>query len=83
MTLTANIVPNSMGTINRRTVKFMYPKKFADLTRNLCLADSLPTQNESITLEFLNGNDYYPDVIQTEKRRAARWNCCLRVWVRF
>ena len=67
MTITANIVPNITGTITRKIARFTSPKKFTDLTRNLAMADSIPTKNESITLELLIGNDYYLDIIEAEK----------------
>ncbi|XP_045176576.2 uncharacterized protein LOC123537084 [Mercenaria mercenaria] len=49
MTLTANIVPDITGTVNRKTTTFTSTKKFTDLTRNLTLADTIPKKDEIIT----------------------------------
>ncbi|XP_053388626.1 uncharacterized protein LOC128551737 [Mercenaria mercenaria] len=67
MTLTANIVPNITGTISRKAVRLKSQSKFDSLTKDLILADNIPTHNETETLDLLIGNDYYLDIVQTEK----------------
>ena len=39
----------------------------SELTRNLVLADTVPNKTESDSPELLVGNDYYLDIIETEK----------------
>ncbi|XP_053406426.1 uncharacterized protein LOC128559229 [Mercenaria mercenaria] len=67
MTLSANIIPSITGTIHRNQIKFHSPNKFAELTRNLSLADTIPTQNETIKIDLLIGNDFYLEIIRSEK----------------
>jgi len=67
MTISANIVPNISGTIHRYLVPVSRSGKFAELTRYLQMADTIPTDKESETLELLIGNDYYLDLINSEK----------------
>ena len=67
MKLTANIVPNISGAIQRSPVGFAQSELLHGLTRNLKLADNIPVKTESTPFELLIGNDYYLDIVETEK----------------
>lgn len=45
MAVSANIVPNITGTITHKPIRRQSPVKFKELTRNLSLADSIPSDS--------------------------------------
>lgn len=65
-TIRANIVPTISGTIQRNSVKLV-SSQIEHLVRSIELADSIPTESESSTIELLIGNDYYLDLILSKK----------------
>ncbi len=67
MSMTANIVPSISGVIQRHPISLEHKEKLLALTQNLTLADTIPTETESNSLELLVGNDYYLDIIESEK----------------
>ncbi|XP_045205909.2 uncharacterized protein LOC123558098 [Mercenaria mercenaria] len=67
MTITANIVPNITGSIQRKPVKISDRVGFDSLVKNLDLADTMPKDIQTGTVELLIGNDYYLDIILGHK----------------
>lgn len=67
MTITANIVPNITGVIQRKPVTISDRKRFDALVENLSLADTVPAEIESDTVDLLLGNDFYLDIILGHK----------------
>ena len=65
--LSANIVPNITGTIQRRSVSLLDKKRFEELSKNLVLADNIPKERESDKVDLLIGNDYYLDSVTGDK----------------
>ncbi|XP_052771144.1 uncharacterized protein LOC128210829 [Mya arenaria] len=72
MTMSANIVQNISGAIQRNPVNKTQLENLAELTRNLNLADTIPTETETNSLELLIGNDYYLDIIEAEKIKVGQ-----------
>ena len=67
MSIFANVVPTITGTIQRKQIHVKERHNLETLTENLCLADSIPSQIESSTIDLLIGNDYYLDIIMGHK----------------
>ncbi len=65
--MTANIVPKITGTIQRKPVKLCEQEYFRNMTQNLRMADTIPTELETDTVHLLIGNDYYLDLILPHK----------------
>ena len=63
----ANIVPIISGTIQRKAINLCSSKHMDHLIRSLDIADALPSETESSTVELLVGNDYYLDLILSQK----------------
>lgn len=61
--ITANIVPTITGTIYRKPVNLCKQDIFKSMTQHLNLADTLPTEVETDTIQLLIGNDYYLDIV--------------------
>ncbi|CAG2249226.1 unnamed protein product [Mytilus edulis] len=57
--LVANIVPVISGCVHRKSLTMEHLKHFV---KEVELADELPFQNESSSIELLIGNDYYLDL---------------------
>ena len=66
LNLSANIVPTISGTIQRKSMK-LSSEHLEHLVKSVELADSIPSENESSTTELLIGNDFYLDVILSQK----------------
>lgn len=67
MTVTANIVPSITGNIQRKPMKLCEKQEFKNLTRNLPLADSVPEEVQTDSIELLIGNDYYMDILLPDR----------------
>jgi hypothetical protein len=67
MTMTANIVPKISGMLHRSAVNKIQLEKLSQMTRNLHLADTIPTEKEVHSLDLLVGNDFYLDIVNSEK----------------
>ncbi|XP_052778713.1 uncharacterized protein LOC128216176 [Mya arenaria] len=67
MKITANIVPNITGSIYRKPVNVTEMKSFKELTQSMDLADTVPTEIETDTIDLLIGNDFYLDIILGHK----------------
>lgn len=63
----ANIVPVISGTIQRNSMKLCSSENMQHLVSSLDLADSIPTESEPSTVELLIGNDYYLDILLSQK----------------
>ncbi|MCG7879158.1 MAG: reverse transcriptase domain-containing protein [Candidatus Thiodiazotropha endolucinida] len=67
MKVVANIVPNITSAIHRKPVNISDMRSFDALTKNLNLADTVPTEPETDTIDLLIGNDYYLDIVMGHK----------------
>ncbi|XP_063414878.1 uncharacterized protein LOC134696853 [Mytilus trossulus] len=67
MLIDANVVPKITGSIPRRPLQMDVCENVKYLCNNLQLADTLPTCLESSTIEILIGNEYYLDIISSQK----------------
>ncbi|XP_052785982.1 uncharacterized protein LOC128221411 [Mya arenaria] len=67
MMITANVVPNITGNIERKPANIYKRDDFKNLTRNLRLADTVPCETESGLIDILIGNDFYLDIIQPDR----------------
>ena len=65
--ITANIVPVISGTVQRKAMTLCSSKNMEHLVKSLDLADTIPFETESSTVELLVGNDYYLDIILPQK----------------
>ena len=65
--ISANIVPVISGTVQRKAMKFCLSENIDHLVSSLELADSIPRESESSSVELLIGNDYYLDIILSQK----------------
>ncbi|MCG7879441.1 MAG: hypothetical protein N0C90_24385, partial [Candidatus Thiodiazotropha endolucinida] len=65
--ITANIVPVISGSVQRKALKFCDSQNIDHLVRSLDMADTIPSETESADVELLVGNDYYLDIILTQK----------------
>ncbi|XP_070571138.1 uncharacterized protein [Ptychodera flava] len=63
MTVTVNIVPQITGTLHRMPINTETFQNWDILWKDIPLADSLPQETETSTIELLIGNDYYLDLI--------------------
>ncbi|XP_052762173.1 uncharacterized protein LOC128204805 [Mya arenaria] len=67
MMITANVVSNITGNIERKPANIYERDDFKNLTRNLRLADTVPCETKSGPIDILIGNDFYLDIIQTDR----------------
>ena len=65
--IVANIVPVISGNVQRGSIKLHSSENFNHLASSLDLADTIPTENETSSVELLIGNDYYLDIILSQK----------------
>ena len=65
--IVTNIVPVISGIVQRRSIKLHSSEDFNNLTSSLDLADTIPTENETSSVELLIGHDYYLDTILSQK----------------
>ena len=65
--ISANIVPVISGTVQRKALKLFPSKNLDHLLRSLEMADTIPSETESSTVELLIGSDYYLDIILSQK----------------
>ena len=65
--MTANVIPNITGPIQRRPFDTSCLKNWEYLWKENALADTLPSECESSTIDILIGNDYYLDLILPQK----------------
>lgn len=67
MLITANIVPTITGTTTKMPLAIYKKDAFKSLSRHLKLADQVPVKAEAGTIDLLIGNDFYLDIIQSER----------------
>ncbi|XP_060570667.1 uncharacterized protein LOC132728956 [Ruditapes philippinarum] len=65
--ITANIVPTITGSIQRKPVSISNNGEFRSLIKNLTLADDIPTEEYTDSIDLLLGNDYYLDIVLGHK----------------
>lgn len=65
--ISANVVPSITGSIQRRPFNTNCLKYWEYLWKENALADTLPSERESSTIDLLIGNDYYLDLILPQK----------------
>ena len=62
-TITANVVPSITVNIQRGPINLSSVQEREHLVKQYALADTLPCERESSTIELLIGSDYYLDLI--------------------
>ena len=67
ITITANIVPSITGNIQRGPITMSSVQDREHLASRYALADTLPCETESASIEMLIGSDYYLDLILPQK----------------
>ncbi|XP_060601995.1 uncharacterized protein LOC132755202 [Ruditapes philippinarum] len=65
--ITANIVPLISGELQRKPTSDLFSDRVNDILSTVQLADTMPKESESSSIEFLIGNDYYLDFVNGEK----------------
>ena len=65
--ISANIVPVISGSVQRKALRFYDSQNIDNLVKSLDMADTIPTKTESSEIELLIGNDYYLDIILSQK----------------
>ena len=72
LTIRANVVPQIAESIQRRPVNLKSLDNWDCLWTEFSLADDIPTETETSSVELLIGNDYYLDI-----NFHKRWRFCL------
>ena len=67
LTINANVVPHIAESIQRRPVNSTSLDNWDYLWAEFSLADDLPKERETSSVELLIGNDYYLDIILPQK----------------
>ena len=65
--ISVSIVPVISGSVQREALKFCKSQNIDHLVRSLDMADTIPSETESAAVELLVGNDYYRDIILSQK----------------
>ena len=65
--VSANIVPVISGSVQRKAMKFKPSENFKHLVSCLELADDVQKMFESSSVDVLIGNDYYLDIIMSQR----------------
>ena len=63
--ISAHIVLVISGTVERKACIFHSSETLDHLVRSLDMADTIPSENETSTVDQLMGNDYYLDINST------------------
>ena len=67
----AKIVPVISGSVQRKALRFYDSQNIDLLVKSLDMADTIPTETESSEIELLIGNDYYLDIILSQKKMRS------------
>ncbi|XP_053395705.1 uncharacterized protein LOC128555912 [Mercenaria mercenaria] len=67
ISVSVNIVPTISGHLHRSPVSILETEQFKHVVGSVDLADTLPTENESSSIEMLVGNDYNLDFILCQR----------------
>ena len=62
-----NIALNITDMVHRKPILFAQSESMDYLMNSLDLADTIPLESESSTIELLQGNDYYLDVVLPQR----------------
>ena len=65
--VTANIVPVISGSIIRKHIDMSSLGHLEHLLKSVDMADTIPTETESSSVEILIGNDYYLDLVLPQR----------------
>lgn len=65
--MVVNIVPVISGKVQRRKIDVSSMEHLRHFVKDVELADTIPTENESTSIELLVGNDYYLDLILSQR----------------
>ena len=65
--ISANIVPVISGSVQRKALRMCNSQNIDHLVRSLDMADTIPSETETSAIELLIGNDYYLDIILSQK----------------
>ena len=65
--ISANVVPQTAGSIQRRPVNLKSIKKWEYLWTEFSLADDFPNVRDTSSVDLLIGNDHYLDLILPQK----------------
>ena len=64
MMVNANICKNITGNMVKQKIDL---RKYSHIWKGLNLADEIPSERRVMKIDLLIGNDYYEDVVKTEK----------------
>lgn len=67
ISIVANIVPIISGSIQRRKMDCSSIDQLRHFVKDIELADDIPLENECSTIDILIGNDYYLDLILSQR----------------
>ena len=67
LTISANIVPDITGTIERKAISITDSKELQDILTTVTMADTIPTVSEYSTVDVLIGNDFYLDIVLPQR----------------
>ncbi|MEW8545651.1 MAG: hypothetical protein AB2693_19185, partial [Candidatus Thiodiazotropha sp.] len=67
LTISANVVPQIAESIKRRPIHLASLDNWEYLWTKFALADDLPSETETASVDLLIGNDYYLDLILPQK----------------
>ncbi|XP_045174723.2 uncharacterized protein LOC123536021 [Mercenaria mercenaria] len=67
MNITASIVPVISGTIQRRQISVLRKDGVKDIIHSVDLADTIPKGSEYSSIELLIGNDFYLDIVLSQR----------------
>ena len=65
-------MPTISCTIQRKSIKLSL-EHLEHLVKYVELADSIPSENEISTIEFLLGNDFYLDLVKSQRIEVPPW----------
>lgn len=65
--ISANIVPFISCSVQRKELKLCSSQNLKYLIKSLDMADTIPSETESSTVELLVGSNYYLDIILPQK----------------
>lgn len=60
-------MPVISDSVQRKVMKFYPTENLEHLVKSLDMAHTIPTESESSSVELLIGNDYYLDIILSQK----------------
>jgi hypothetical protein len=67
LSISANIVPVIIGTIQRRQINVLGKDGIKDIIHSVDIADNFLEENEFSSVELLIGNDFYLDIVLPQR----------------